>query len=250
MHHFAAFYESVDPAAALTKIAAVPDQAIRTDGNDVVVPSDLANLVFEAALSAATGPSYAQVQSPSLRQLANQDVQPIVSGVTFGANPETQAHFSNPRALKGNESINFLINATGGAAAANYGLIMLSNGAIQAVTGNMFTVRATGAAQLAAGTWVNTSLAFDEALPAGTYNVVGMRAEGTNLVAARMVFIGSGYRPGVPAVNTASQRDWRYGRYGTMGSFGVFDVNQPPTLDCLGVTDAAQTVLLDLIKVS
>jgi hypothetical protein len=30
---------------------------------------------------------------------------------------------------------------------------------------------------------------------------------------------------------------------------GEFDSNQPPTIDCLGVTDSAQTILLDLIKV-
>lgn len=248
--HLAAYYESVDPAGALTKISAVADQAIRTDGNDVVVPSDLANLVFEAALSAATGPSYAQVQSPSLRQLANQDVQPIISGVVFGGNPPVQPHFNSPRALKGNESVNFTVSATGGAAAANYGLIILSNGAVTPQTGNMFTVRASATAALSAGVWVNSGLTFDETLPAGTYNVVGMRAEGTNLVAARLVFVGSGYRPGVPAVNTAAQRDFRDGRYGMMGSFGVFDVNQPPTVDCLGVTDTAQTIVLDLIKVS
>lgn len=250
MFHLAAFYQSVDPAGALTKLAAVADQAIRTDGNDITIPSAIANLLAEAGLSAATGPSYAQVQSPSLRQLANQDVDPIVAAVVFGANPSVQAHFANPRPLKGNESVNFLVNATGGVAAANYGLIWLGDGPIQKANGNIFSVRATGAATLAAGTWVNTALTFDETLPAGTYNVVGMRAIGTNLVAARLVFVGGQYRPGVPAVNAVGDQDFRFGRYGSMGSFGVFDVNQPPTLDCLGVTDTSQTVVLDVVKVS
>lgn len=250
MQHLAAFYESLDPAGALTKIAAVADQAIRTDGDDIVVPGDLSNLVMEAALSAATGPQYAEVQSPSLRQLANQDVQPIIGSLVFGADPAVQAHFGNPRPLKGNESVNFLVNATGGAAAGNYGLIVLSNGAVQPITGNIFSVRASAAAHLVAGTWVNSALTFDETLPAGTYNVVGMRAEGAHLVAARLVFVGSGYRPGVPAVNTTADKDFRYGRFGQMGSLGVFDVNQPPTVDCLGVTDTSQNILLDLIKVS
>lgn len=250
MFHLAAFYQSVDPAAALTKINAVTDQALRTDGNDLVVPSGVSNLIAEACLSAATGLSYGQVSSPSLRQLANQDVLPVVAGVVFGGNPAIQEHFMLPRQLKGNESLNFAVNATGGAAAANYGLVWLSDGALAQVTGNIFSVRATGAAALAAGSWVNTALTFDSTLPAGTYNVVGMRAVGTNLVAARLSFVGGSFRPGVPAVNAVGDREFDQARYGSMGSFGVFDVNQPPTLDCLGVTDTAQTIELDLIKVS
>lgn len=249
MFHTAAFYESVDPSASLTQIDAVPDQAVRTSGLDLVVPSDIAYLLAEAALSAATGPAYGQVQSPSLRQLANQDVLPMIGGVKFGSNPAGSFHFENPRSLRGNESMNFAIDATGGAAAANYGLAWLGDGAISPVKGNMFSVRATGAAPLVAGSWVNTALTFDSTLPAETYQVVGMRVEGANLVAGRLVFVGQGYRPGCPAVNAVGDVDWRYGRNGSLGVFGTFDVNQPPTLDCLGVTDTSQVVILDLIKI-
>lgn len=250
MFHLAAFYESVDPGAALTKISAVADQAVRTDADDLIVPTGVSNLIGEAALTAATGPGYGQVQSPSLRQLANQDVLPIVAGVVFGGNPSVQSHFNNPRPLKANESLNFAIEATGGAAASCYGLVWLSDGALQPVQGNIFTVRATGAATLAAGSWVNTSLTFDSTLPAGTYNIVGFRAVGTNLVAARLSLVGGAFRPGIPAVNAVGDREFRFGRFGDMGSFGTFDVNQPPTVDCLGITDTSQVFVLDLIKIS
>lgn len=250
MLHLAAYYGSVDPATSLIKISAVPDQALRVDGNDIVVPGGVPNLVAEAALSASTVPYYAQVSSPSLRELANQDVDPVVAAVVFGGNPPIQDHFMTPRQLKANESLNFAIAATGGAAAANYGLVWLANGALSPVTGNIFTVRSTANASLSAGQWVNSSLTFDDTLPAGTYNVVGMRAVGTNLVAARLVMVGGAFRAGVPAVNSVGQRDFRYGRFGQMGSFGIFDVNQPPTVDCLGVTDTSQTIILDLIKTS
>ena len=250
MFHLAAYYASAITTGGLTKIAAVADQALRTDGNDLVVPAGVSNLVGEAALSAATTVVQGQVSSPSLRQLANQDVLPIVAGVVFGSNPAVQAHFNLPRALKANESLNFAVDDTDAAAAAKYGLVWLADGALPQVTGNVFSVRATGAATLAAGSWVNTALTFDSTLPAGTYNVVGMRAVGTNLVAARLSFVGGAFRPGVPAVNAAGDREFRYARYGAMGSFGIFDVNQPPTMDCLGVTDTTQVVELDLIKVS
>jgi hypothetical protein len=35
-----------------------------------------------------------------------------------------------------------------------------------------------------------------------------------------------------------------------MGVFGEFPHTNPPTLDCLGVTDTSQVILLDLIRVA
>jgi len=251
MKHLAAFYSSLTGAGTLAALAAVSDQAIRTDGNDLVIPSNLANLGFEAALSDAdTSVDYAQVQSPSLRQLANQDVLPVVSGVVFGANPAVQEHMKQPRGLRGNESLNFYVQAKATGDKDNYGLIILQDGPAQPVTGAVFSVRATAAAANSAGSWINSALTFDSTLPAGTYNVVGMRAQGAGLVAARLVFVGQAYRPGVPAVNATGDQDFLMGRFGRMGSFGTFDVNQPPTIDCIGSSGAAQTVVLDLIKIS
>lgn len=246
--HLAAFYKSVDPAAALTLISAVPDQAIFTSGNDVRVPTGLANLIAEAGLSAATGPKFAQVQSPTLRDLANQDVEPIASAAVFSHSQQLQDHSANPRALTEAESVNFALEATGGAAAANYGLIWLADGAVKPTTGKTFSVRATSAITLAAGTWVNGALTFQSTLPAGTYQIVGMRAEGTHLVAARLVFIGGTFRPGVPA-NTDETTDlFPQFRNGMYGAYGSFDVNQPPSVDALGVTDTEQVYMFDLIK--
>ena len=86
-------------------------------------------------------------------------------------------------------------------------------------------------------------------LPAGQYQVVGMRVQGTNLVAARLVFQGFPWRPGAPAVNVLGDEDNKYFRMGRMGIWGEFDQTSPPTMDCLGVTDTTQVVYLDLIKV-
>lgn len=246
--HLGAFYQSVDPAGALTQIDAVPDQAIFTSGIDLRVPKGMANLLGEAALSAATGPLFGQVQSPTLRDLVNQDVSPIVAAVKFSTYDSYQWHGDNPRALTEAESLNFAINATGGAAAANYGLVWLGDGAVKPQQGKIFTVRATAGITLSAGAWVNGSLTFQDTLPSGTYQVVGMYAEGPNLVAARLVFIGGSFRPGVPANSSLAQNIAPHFRNGAVGVFGQFDVNQPPTLDALGVTDTSQVVLLDLIK--
>lgn len=248
MMHLAAFYQSVDPAGALTKINAVPDTTIFTSGADVRIPTGIANLLAVAALSSATGPVYAQVQSPTLRDLADQDVEPVVAAAKFTAYDSVNRFMDNPRALTVGESVNFAIEAKGGAAADNYGLIWLGDGPTKTSSGKIFSVRATGAAALAAGTWVNTAITFNTTLPAGSYDIVGLRAQGANLIASRLVLIGATFRPGVPASSSPANDlfpDWRYGRVGTLGSF---DTNQPPTMDCIGATDAAQEFILDLIK--
>lgn len=246
--HLGAFYESVDPAASLTQIDAVTDQAIFTSGKDMRVPSGMTNLLAETALSAATTPTYAQVQSPTLRDLANQDVDPIVAGVTFANYGLIQDHSDNPRVLNALESMNFAVYATGGAAAANYGLVWIGDGPIKSTSGKVFSVRATAGTTLAAGSWVNGALTFNTTLPAGKYQVVGMYAEGSNLVAARLVFIGGTFRPGVPANSSLGRNDFSMFRDGEWGVFGEFDSNQPPTVDCLGVTDTSQVFVFDLIK--
>lgn len=249
MHHLAAYGQSVDLAGALTAINAVQDQALTTSGPDIRVPNPLPNLVGQAALVGNTTPSRAQLVSPSLRAMVNMDIEPIVGGVVFGSPPESILHGDSPIPLVGNESLNCYLQATGGAATQNYGLVWLSDGPIQAVKGNIYSVRATSAVALAADTWVNGNLTFAQTLPNGTYQIVGMRARGTNLVAARLVFVGAPWRPGVPAVNALGDLDPLGFRYGYAGVFGQFDSTQPPTVDCLGVTDSAQTYVFDLIRI-
>lgn len=247
--HLGAFYQSIDPAGALTAINAVQDQVITTSGVDLRVPLGLANMIGAAALLNDASASRAQVQSPSLRAIANVDIEPIVAAAVFGTPPEQSLHPESPVPLAPNESVNFAMLSDPAAAAAHYGLIWLADGPQAPVKGPMYTVRATAAAALAAGQWVNGNLSFSQTLPAGTYQIVGMRARGTNLVAARLVFVGGTFRPGVAAVNALADLDTYWQRFGNMGVFGQFDSTTPPTVDCLGVTDVAQTFDFDLIRV-
>ena len=249
MFTLGAYGQSIDLAGVLQNINAVQDQHLTTQGVDLRVPSAYPFLIGQAAVCGNTTPSRAQIASPSLRAMMNLDVEPVVGALVFGSPPESILHADSPIPLKPDESLNFLMQATGGAATQNYGLVWLSDGVLQPVKGPIFSVRATTAITLAADTWVNGNLTFAQTLPAGRYQVVGMRARGTNLVAARLVFVGGSTRPGVPAVNALGDLDPMGFRYGYAGVFGEFDHTQPPTVDALGVTDAAQTYILDLVKV-
>lgn len=248
MQHLSAWYESIDPANALVPIAAVPDQSVFTSGDDIRVPNDLPFIIGQTVLGNDASLVRGQLQSPSLRSFANVDIEPVVAAAVFGNPPEALYHPFSPIPVSGDESINVYVQSDPAAAAAHYGLVWFGDGAQQAVPGEIFTVRATAAAALAAGTWVNSGLTFSQSLPVGNYQIVGMRARGTNLVAARLVFVGGAWRPGVPAVNAIGDRDIQLFRYGRSGVFGEFNTNTPPTVDCLGITDTSQILLLDLVR--
>lgn len=248
MHHLAAYFQSVDPAGALIAINAVQDQAVTTETTKVRVPKALPFLIGQAALVNDASGSRAQIQSPSLRQLINLDVEPLVLAAVFGSPPEGIFHPLSPNPLTPDESLQFAILSDPAAAVAHYGLIFLADGPQQQVNDEIFQLRATSTVQQVAGSWVNGNLTFSQDLPAGNYRVVGMRARSTDGVAARLVFSGAPWRPGVPCVNAIGDLDPYWTRFGALGIFGEFAHTNPPTVDVLGGVAAAQTYILDVVK--
>jgi len=249
LFHLGAFFQSVDPANAFQAIPAVQDQVLTVSGNDLRVPKALTQLVGETAVINDASLVRAQLQSPSLRGVLNRDIEPVIQGKVVGSNFRNILHPDCPIALDGDESLNLFVQSDPAAAAIHYGLVWLADGSLKPVTGPIFSVRWTAAAALAAGTWVNAPIVFSQVLPAGSYQIVGMRARGANLLAARCVFVGSAFRPGVVAVPAIGSTDHDYQRFGGMGVFGQFDNTTPPTMDFIGDTDVAQVGILDLIKV-
>jgi len=249
MQHLSAYYESQDGGAAYHNVTAILDQIIFTSGDDIRVPEAIANVLGIAVLSGATTLTASRISSPTLRQVANPNIEPMVNALVFGSYPEFNHFPLNPIKISGNESVRCEINSDHASAVGEYGLILLGDGQQAAVNGDMFSVRFTAGITLAEGTWVNGALTFESTLPDGRYQVVGQRYVGTNLVAGRLVFPGQAFRPGAPAVNAAGDLDVPTFRFGRGGVFGEFDTNQPPTMDALGVTDTTQSGILDLIKV-
>ena len=254
MMHLAAYYQSLDPAGAYTALNAVQDPAINTRGTDIRIASEIPFIFGAAGLSAAAVLASAQLRSPSLRTLNNMFIRPLNNALTF-ANPTPVMTFPlNPRGMVTAEDVQFWVDSTpAGGAEGHYGLVFMCDGVLQPVNGEIFSVGATAASTLVAGTWVNSPLTFDQALPSGTYQAVGLRAEGANLVASRLVFPGGGsnsFRPGCPACTSAFVLEADNFRKGKLGVYGTFSQDNPPTLDSLGSTDTAQTITLDLIKTS
>lgn len=248
MFHLGAFHESIDPAGVLVPIAAVQDDTVFTSGDDMRVPNDLPFIIGVSALLEATAPLRAQISSPSLRRVSNLDIAPFNTGIVHTDLHALDIHPEIAVPVRADEAINFNINSNPAAATSQYGLIMFADGAQPMVQGDIITVRATMSVNAVLGSWVNGNLAFDQDLPVGNYDVVGMRVEEATTVAGRLSFVGGAWRPGVPAATGVTEPDPHKTRQGHMGIWGTFHTNTPPTVDILAAAGAITPVVyLDLI---
>lgn len=239
------FSESQD-TANLANIAALADQSVRVVGDDIYVPalSQLAAYYF-------FGPNFTlgQISSPSLRVQSLIDVEPA----DLAAEPASPAAFhdlmANPIPLVASEALNTLMAEDAAGASRVTALIWFSDGPITPTTGKIQTVRATGAATLTANAWTNASLTFSQTLPAGSYQIVGMRAQSAGLQAARIVVPGGTWRPGVVGFDADGDLDVPRFRMGQPGIMAEFAHDAPPTIDFLSNSaDTSEVVHLDLIK--
>ena len=242
------FAESIDPAGALVNLAGIGDDTVFVSGDDVRVPTALPWLIGEAALISATLPIEAQFQSPTLRLIANVNVEPVDTGLVFSDPAGFALHPDNPIPLKGDEALSFLVNTNPAGAEVHYGFAWLGDGPQQPVSGNIVSIRATMSITAVADAWVNGALTFGQDLPVGNYDVVGMRARCAGGVLARLNFKGGAWRPGCPAVVAIDDTVGAPFRYGRLGVWGTFHTNTPPSVEIVAAAGAVTpTIILDVI---
>lgn len=242
-----AYSESQD-SAALVYIAAVADPHVTVSGDDIYVPelTQLSGFLFMGANF-----SQGQIESPSLKAQNLIDVEPG-DGADEPASPSNfHDLFDAPVPLARSEALRTLMAEDGAGATRVSALLWLSDGPITPARGKIITVRATNGSTLVANAWTNGALTFSQTLPAGRYDIAGMRAESAGLRAARLVIPGFPWRPGVPGFDADGDLDVPRFRYGRAGVFGSFFHNEPPTVDFFSASaDTSQVVWLDLIKVA
>ncbi len=242
--------ESQDLANALGNVAAVADDTHNTSG-DFLYISQWPNLIGYAAFAGTTGVQ-AQLQAPSLRRVVNIDIAPVFKELAPTSHDQVHLFPESPVPLVTNDGLEALMLADPAAAEQGSVVSFLSDGAIAPVQGEIFTIRATASITATIGAWTSGSLTFGQTLPSGRYQIVGARAEGTNLVAIRFVLLGNqGWRPGCIAVAAADDREHPLFRRGGLGVWGEFDNFAVPALEVLASgANTSQTIYLDIIKVS
>lgn len=252
MFHTMAFSQALTTTNVGTLVTPVVDSTVTINGNNLLVP-DKVNQLFAAVpfSTAGTAMTKAQIQTPSLREVFFPSLSPIVNQATPDTNSLIPSFMDNPIPLNTTEGMNFQSDALSTATAGQQGcIVFMSDGKrVPVSSSKIYTMRFTTAIVQSANNWVNGALTFDQPLPVGNYDVVGMRVEATGLMAARLVFVGQSAitRPGCPGNATALTRDLEDFRYGRSGVWGTFFSITPPSLDVLGATGTTQIGYLDLI---
>lgn len=246
--HVAA-YETSASEAALTAITPVPDGVVQIQSNDILVPNICNNLCYAAAMiNSAAATRRVQITSPSLKAVVPVDVSPIANGLVFPGPATAMRWGYTPVPLVVAEPLDVLVQ--NGAAVMNRAVLWFCDGPVKPVVAKSYSIRFTTSITLVTATWVNGALTFSTALPAGNYNVIGMRLFSANGVAARLFFKGSFFRPGVPVSVDEATNEWPDFRWGNYGIWDTFNNITPPSVDILGITDTAQVGYLDIIKVT
>src|SRR5574341_1733615 len=183
-----AYSESVDPGAAYNALTAVADQHVRVSGDDIQIPS-LNHVVAVAGLVENAAANRARLVSPSLRVRSNFQVQPLNGGAAAAVEPASPAAVvdlrSSPLVLAAGEQLNFEVLSDPVAAQRQSGVVWLADAPIAPIAGPIFTVRATSATALVAGAWSNVAVVFEEDLPRGRYQLVGLWPVSAGMIAAR-----------------------------------------------------------------
>lgn len=253
MFTLAGFAEDIDPADAEVNITALQDAHLFTTGDDLRIPS-LNQLMGVFAGIASGGTTLCRLESPSLRDINRLVINPLNglgdADVEPSDPPAVYDLSRNPRQLDFDEILQCIIRSNPSAAAFQWALCLLGDGQQQVPSGEIVTVRATGATTVTRRVWSTVTITFADTLPTGRYQVVGLRAIGASMIAARFVFKPGTWRPGCIAADSQATQDVPLFRMGKLGIWGEFQQTQPPDLEVLcDVADTAQTFDLDLIKV-
>ena len=253
--HTGGFLEDIDPAGAFVGITALADDRLFTEGDIIRVPS--LNQVFAVAAGAdgVVAPRF-RLDSPSLDAVVRYEPSPVNIQNAAAVEPDSPQAVDDLRAapliLGVDEQLNCNLLSNPAAAQDQWCLLWFADAVPSPVTsGRQFTVRLTGTTTLTVNVWDDVIMTLDEALPSGTYQVVGLRPESLGCVAARLIFrTGNQWRAGALGVDTIQDIQNPMFRHGQLGVWGEFPFTQLPALEFLSViADTAESAHMDLIRV-
>jgi len=260
MFHMVAYsMQRVGATPALTVVTPVQDTILTTQGNSFVVPAALSKL-WGAVVAAGTGiaagtPTLAQLQSPGLRRVFQQDLPLVNDTLTY----EYHDEHGNlcpwaPVPLDPGEGIQAF--TAHGALALNETAVymLLGDGPVVKPTGEIRTIRYTSVCAAVTRVWTLGVLGITQELPQGRYQVVGARVSNlTEYGAFRLVFTEGNWRPGGMMLHGPQSPESMLQRRGNLGIWGEFDWRELPRFEVcslLAAPVANPAVFLDLIKVS
>lgn len=245
--HLSAMRASVAVGTTFAAITRVSDQQIADNGTSFLSP-EMASIRFAAA--GGTNISRSRINTAAMREVSLPEIAPLNNALTIPS-PANLADFGSV-GVRPNRGDAVGVDAihTDAGAQVMYALLWWSFGRWNPPGGKEYRVRFSSAITAVVGSWAGGSITFDQNLPGGKYVVTGMDIFGTNLLAARIVFPGGGYRPGVMARNAITGVPRPEFTNGSLGAFGEFDALAIPQIEVYAeAANTAQVGYLDLVKV-
>lgn len=246
MFHTLAWTESI-AITVENDILPVPDGIIEVSNNHFRFGRDMF-LLWAAAMS--TTISRARFISPSLRQVTNPHIRPLITGVVPENDPGVLDLRDNPLRLRALEELQVMVTQLGAGAEQVSVIAALGDRQIvRAAQGDIFKLRGTSSSVAVAQTWSLLAMLWDDTLPAGKYDVVGLEHQSANGKAARITLEEQWMRPGALSITGVRNRNHALMRDGGMGVMGSFDANRMPNVEVFcNAGDAVHEVYLDIIR--
>lgn len=248
MFHVLAF--TLNTGAGLTNQDApgVTDGYATLQNSHYVINQDVQ---VRAAYAQGATLSRARINTPALRQISLPSIVPVEVAATPSDYPALCEYDPFMPILKAIDEIAVEVSNSGGVADREIaGLWVQPIGGRPAQQGPTFTVRCTAAITTGNLTWGAGALVFDQTLPAGRYQVVGMDLIGANAIFARLRFSDQTMLPGCLARATIAATPRDTFRMGKFGAFGEFVTQSAPTLEGFGSAAlTTQEIYLDLVRV-
>lgn len=245
--HLTAYLENLDGGGALNALTPVNDtlsplfQVVNTDF--LRVPGEAPFIAGVYGSGDATVQPRARLLEASFRDTYKRQALeiPMLSPTAEpGSPPIFNDYRMDPIKLKPSNLLSYELLQNPAAAVDEVAVIFATDGPVQPVDpkGGYWARFLTTATAMTANIWNNRALTQDENLDGGRYEVLGMRALSTSLIAARLSFTNQVHRPGV--LGADARGDVPHPSFATPGLWGVlgnFHTDSLPTVDFL--VDAA-----------
>lgn len=262
MWHTLAFYKADVAGATNEQIPAVRDQIVTVSPNgNYILQQDM---LVRSAYFRDAGAVGARLNTPQYRLVSIPNIHPVQrqSGVTNL--PAYQRKMPSGLIIPRIDELIFegSNNGAGGVAAVGGLWISPPGDNINVDTsGQPYKLHATGTSSGVAAQWELVPMTFDEVLPAGNYDIIGLDVVHSGTAGqcefARLAWTGGGgpsgggpqWRPGVIALPGFAVQSWEHWQNGNWGKLGSFASTAQPQLEVFSVTGTALTfnVYLDVI---
>jgi hypothetical protein len=248
--HTVAYTASIGSGAGQSFLTAVVDTVFSQSGTTgFLLPGDLKLI---AGYAAAAGISRARVNAPSLLRVGFCSIRPLQQNSVAAsgqptANPNFMTLIDNPLTLRAAEPVGVEAATVNSTAERFIATLWFCDRLDPVPPGDSFWLRftSTTTGNAVANAWTVFAPTFDQSIPSGTYAVIGAECTSASSVAARIVFPGQVYRPGIVAQPGAvgASRTHRYFYDGSFGVFGTFQTFAPPNIEILATgTEALNTI--------